>query len=436
MKYFIQTYGCQMNVHESEKVAGVLEDFGYTQANAIEEADVIVFNTCCIREGAETKIFSNIGNIKPLRKKKKHLIVAVLGCMTQQKKSAQNLKEKFPWIDIIIGTFNADLFEDYFRKVLDKKAKVFDLFDKEQDIVENTKFFRTSGSNAWVNITYGCNNFCTYCIVPYVRGRERSRKSENIIKECKDLISQGYKSITLLGQNVNSYGKGLEEKITFPELCKKICDLDGDFKLKFMTSHPKDFSDELIDVIANEDKMSKVVHLPCQSGSNDILHKMNRRYTREYYLDRVEKLREKVPNVILTSDFIVGFPSETEEDFALTCDLVKKVRYNSIFAFIYSKRKGTVAETMPEQIDIETKRKRVNILLDIQHAITKEKDKELIGQTLDCLIKKESNNYVAISESGKTIYLNNFIDKIDFNKYYKVKVQEVRENKVYGTIER
>ena len=433
MKYFIQTYGCQMNVHESEKVAGVLEDFGYRQAEKQEDADVIVFNTCCIREGAETKIFSNIGNIKGLKKKKKGLIVAVLGCMTQQKKSADNLKEKFPWIDIIIGTFNAHLFEEYFKKVLDEKKKVFDLFEKEEEIKENSKFFRTSGTNAWVNISYGCDNFCTYCIVPYVRGRERSRKSENIINECKELIASGYKSITLLGQNVNSYGKGLEEEISFPMLCRKICALDGDFKLKFMTSHPKDFSEELIDVIATEEKMSKVVHLPCQSGSNKILESMNRHYLREYYLDCVEKLRQKVPNVVLTSDFIVGFPGETEEDFEQTCDLVKTVRYNSIFAFIYSKRKGTEAEKMPEQVDIAVKRRRVNELLAIQHEITKEKDKEMKGQILDCLIQEKKGKQLAISESGKSIYLINEGD-YDLTKYHKVEVVEIKENKVFGKV--
>ena len=434
MQYYIQTYGCQMNVHESEKVAGVLEDCGYTSAEKIEDADVIIFNTCCIREGAETKIFSNIGNVKPLKKKKKHLIVAVLGCMTQQKKSAENLKAKFPWIDIIIGTYNADKFAEYFKQVVKEKAKVFSLYDKEQEIVENSIFYRTSGKNAWVNITYGCDNFCSYCIVPYVRGRERSRKSENIIAECKDLISQGYKTITLLGQNVNSYGKGLEENINFPQLCEKICALDGDFRVKFMSSHPKDFSDELINVIASNPKMSKVVHLPCQSGSNKILEAMNRKYTREDYLSKIEKLKKAVPNVILTSDFIVGFPGEEEQDFLDTCDLVSKVRYNSIFAFIYSKRRGTVAESMPNQVDLKVKRERVNKLLEIQHNITKEKDVELIGSYLDCMLEEKDGEVIAVSESGKTIHLEHQVkDYKDI--FYKVKIVKVEKNKVYGKIE-
>lgn len=433
MKYFIQTYGCQMNVHESEKVAGVLEDYGYRCADRIEDADVIVFNTCCIREGAETKIFSNIGNVKQLKKVKKHLIVAVLGCMTQQKKSAENLKEKFPWIDIIIGTFNADYFADYFKKVVKEKAKVFSLYENEQDIVENALMYRTSGKNAWVNITYGCDNFCSYCIVPYVRGRERSRASENIVKECEQLIKDGYKTITLLGQNVNSYGKGLKEDINFAKLCERICALEGDFRIKFMSSHPKDFSDELINVIASNSKMSKVVHLPCQSGSNKILEAMNRKYTREDYLSKIQKLKNSVPNVVLTSDFIVGFPGESEQDFLDTCDLVKQVRYNSIFAFIYSKRRGTVAEGMPNHIDLKTKRERVNALLEIQHAITKEKDLELVGKSLDCLIEEKNGEIVALSESGKTVHLlkgvTNYTDK-----FYSVKIVKVENNKVFGEI--
>lgn len=434
MKYYIQTYGCQMNVHESEKVAGALEDFGLTSTEDIKEADVIVFNTCCIREGAETKIFSNIGNVKPLKKAKKHLITAVLGCMTQQKKSAENLKQKFPWIDIIIGTYNADLFSSYFKEVLDKKIKIFNLYEKEQEVMENAKFYRTSGNNAWVNITYGCNNFCTYCIVPYVRGRERSRKSENIVNECKELIAQGYKYITLLGQNVNSYGKGLQDKITFPELCSKICALEGDFKLKFMSSHPKDFSDELIEVIAKEPKMSKVVHLPCQSGSNKTLQNMNRHYTKEYYLQRISALKSKVSNVVLTSDFIVGFPDESEEDFLETCDLVNTVRYNSIFAFIYSKRKGTVAEKMENQIDLPTKRARVNKLLAIQHEITKQKDLELVGIELDCLVVDKNNYQIALTDSGKTIYIENDDKVYDKDKFYTIKITEIRNSRVYGKI--
>lgn len=432
-KYLINTYGCQMNIHESEKIAGVLKDYGYDETLDVNEADVIVFNTCCIREGAETKIFSNIGAIKPLKKKNKNLIVAVLGCMTQQKKSAENLKAKFPWIDIIIGTFNSDEFEKHFSKVVNDKKKSFEVLEHELDIVENTKFYRTSGDNAWVNIMYGCNNYCTYCIVPYVRGRERSRKSEKIIEECKNLIAQGYKQITLLGQNVNSYGNDSENEISFPTLCQKICDLDGDFRLKFMTSHPKDFSDELIDVIARNDKMSKVVHLPCQSGSNKILKLMNRKYTREDYLGKIKRLKERIPYVSLTSDFIVGFPGESEEDFMQTVNLVKEIEYNSIFAFIYSKRSGTVAEKMDNQIDLPTKRRRVNELLNLQKEITAKKNKNLVGYVFDCLLQEKNGKKLMVSESGLSINLKNF-DGLELRRFYKVKVVEILERKIIGEI--
>jgi len=431
-KYFINTYGCQMNVHESEKIAGVLREFGFEATEKQEEANIIVFNTCCIREGAEQKIFANIGALKPRKKVDKDLIVAVIGCMTQQYDSARELKEKFPWIDIIIGTFNADLFGDFLSKVLDKRLKTFEILDKEMPVIENDKFYRTSGYNGWVNITYGCNNFCSYCIVPYVRGRERSRKSENIIKECQHLIDNGYKQITLLGQNVNSYGKDLEGELNFAKLCKSICELDGDFRLKFMTSHPKDFSDELIEVLATQKKMSKVVHLPVQSGSDRILKLMNRHYTSSQYREIINKLKNRLPEVVLTSDFIVGFPTETEEDFNETMNLVKDVRYNSIFAFMYSKRKGTVAEKMDGQIPDEIKHERVNKLLDLQHAITKETTQECLGKIFDCLLQIEGSGNIVVTDSGRTIEVDEL--NLKQNVYYRVKVDRVEINKLHGII--
>ena len=418
-------------MHESEKIAGALKEFGYEETSCATEADCIVFNTCCIREGAEQKIFGNVGALKKLKQKNKNLIIAVVGCMTQQKSSAEELKRRFPWVDIIIGTFNSDIFSEYFKKAL-ASQKTFEVLDKEMEIIENTKFYRTSGYNAWVNIMYGCNNFCSYCIVPYVRGRERSRKSEDIISEVKGLIASGYKKITLLGQNVNSYGNDREEEISFAELCKKICALDGDFRLSFMTSHPKDFSDELIDVIASEKKMGKYVHLPVQSGNNEILNKMNRKYTIERYESIIEKLRAKIPNVVLTSDFIVGFPTETEQQFMDTYRLVERVRYNSIFAFIYSKRKGTVAEKMEGHIDLEIKRKRVNMLLDLQHKITAEKTEEFVGKTLEVIVTKEGNNNVGITESGLKIWLKG--NSCELLTYHNVKVVTNNKNKLIGEI--
>ncbi len=373
MKYYIVTYGCQMNVHESEKIAGILEKMGYSVADTREEADIIVFNTCAIREGAEDRVFGNVGNLKKQKKKNKNLIIAVCGCMTQKSQTAEKLLNTFPFVDIVIGTFNLSKFEYYIEAV--KKGRQLEIFE-EGDIDESLPYQRTSGENAWVNIMQGCNNFCTYCIVPYVRGREKSRKSENILNEIKEVVDSGkYKKITLLGQNVNSYGKDLKDGLSFAQLLKEICKIEGDFTLSFMTSHPKDLTDEVIEVIANEPKIEKYIHLPAQSGNNRILKLMNRSYTREKYLSIIEKIREKIPNCRITSDFIVGFPTETEEEFEDTYSLVKEVKFDSIFAFMYSSREGTVASRMDGHIDESIKHKRVNKLLKLEKEIQKEEGK-------------------------------------------------------------
>ena len=379
MKYFIVTYGCQMNVHESEKIAGILEKLGYSPADRREDADIIVFNTCAIREGAEDRVLGNVGNLKKLKKKNKNLIIAVCGCMTQKERTATNLLNTFPFIDIVIGTFNLPKLGYYVEAVKkgrelesERSGKQLELFD-EGEIDETLPYKRTSGDNAWVNIMQGCNNFCTYCIVPYVKGREKSRKEENILKEIKDIIAEGkYKKITLLGQNVNSYGKDLVPPVSFSKLLRDICLLDGDFTVSFMTSHPKDLTDDVIDAIAEEDKIEKFIHLPAQSGNNRILKLMNRSYTREKYLDIIKKIRQKIPNCRITSDFIVGFPTETEEEFNDTCSLVSEVKYDSIFAFKYSPREGTVASKMEGQVPEEIKSERVNKLLALEKKLQKE----------------------------------------------------------------
>lgn len=373
MKYFIVTYGCQMNVHESEKIAGILENKGYEECDKREDADIIVFNTCAIREGAEDRVFGNVGNLKKMKKKNKNLIIAVCGCMTQKSQTAEYLMRTFPFVDIVIGTFNLPKLGDYIDAV--KKGRQLALFE-EGEIDESLIYKRTSGDNAWVNIMQGCNNFCTYCIVPYVRGREKSRKPENILNEIKHIISENkYKKITLLGQNVNSYGNDIERSMNFAELLRQICALEGEFKVSFMTSHPKDLTDEVIDVIATEDKIEKYIHLPAQSGNNRVLHLMNRRYTREKYLDIINKIRAKIPNCRITSDFIVGFPTETDEEFEDTYSLVKEVRFDSIFAFMYSPREGTVASKMEGQVADEIKHERVNRLLNLEKIIQKEDNK-------------------------------------------------------------
>ena len=373
MKYFIVTYGCQMNVHESEKIAGILEKKGYEACEKREDADIIVFNTCAIREGAEDRVFGNVGNLKKMKRRNKNLIIAVCGCMTQKSQTAEYLLRTFPFVDIVIGTFNLPKLGDYIDAV--KKGRQLELLN-EGDIDETLPYKRTSGDNAWVNIMQGCNNFCTYCIVPYVRGREKSRKPENILNEIKTIIDEKkYKKITLLGQNVNSYGNDIEGGVNFAQLLKMICALEGNFKVSFMTSHPKDLTDEVIDVIASEDKIEKYIHLPAQSGNNRILHLMNRRYTREKYLEIIHKIREKIPNCRITSDFIVGFPTETDEEFEDTFNLVKEVRFDSIFAFMYSLREGTVASKMEGQVEDKIKHQRVNRLLNLEKIIQKEDNK-------------------------------------------------------------
>ena len=406
LKYMIKTYGCQMNIHESEKIAGILKKYGFEETDNIDEANAIVFNTCCIREGAETKIFSNIGAVKPIKKKKKNLIVAVMGCMTQQKKSAENLKAKFPWIDIIIGTYNSDEFESYFVKALKDKKKSFEVLDKELDIIENNDFYRTSGDNAWVNIMYGCNNYCTYCIVPYVRGRERSRNPEDIIAEAKEVAKQGYKEIMLLGQNVNSYlrsemkaikeGKLIDENgdyseiNSFAKLLREINKIEGIERIRFVSPHPKDFTDDVIEAIRDCDKVCKFVHLPLQSGSTNMLKVMNRKYTKEQYLSLVEKMKNQIPNIKFSTDIIVGFAGETEEDFEDTLDVVNKVKFEQVFMFIYSRRKGTPGDKMENQIPEEIKHKRFDRLKELVESQIAENNKQYMNTIQKVLVEGPS----------------------------------------------
>ena len=434
--YFIKTYGCQMNIHESEKLAGMLQSLGYTSCDKEEDADVIVFNTCCIRDGAETKIFGNIGALKNLKKKNKNLIIAVCGCMTQQKERVAQIKEKYPYVNIVFGTHNLNEFKEYMQQYLSSHKNVYEVWDQEKAIDEDVEMYRTSGWNAWVNIMYGCNNFCSYCIVPYVRGRERSRNMLDIHKEVEHLVQQGYKIITLLGQNVNSYGNDIDDKnITFANLLKDLCTIPGDFRIKFMSSHPKDLTDEVIDVIATNKKMSKAVHLPVQSGSNAILKAMNRKYTIEHYLELVDKLRHKIPNCRITTDIIVGFPGETEEDFAMTYDLVKKERYSGVFAFMYSPRKGTVAASMDHQIPQEEKNRRVNKLLALSKQIIKEQAEEFLHTRQEVLVdhKTEQGEFVGILDCGKDVILNG--QNYTLGQYQNIMITDKKNNQLYGCAE-
>ncbi len=422
-KYFyITTYGCQMNVHESEKIAGILSELGFEPCNDINDSDIAVFNTCCIRENAENHAYGNIGMLKKLKEKNKNLIIAVGGCLTQQMGKADVLHKKFPYVDIIFGTHNLGNLKQLILKKQTQKKAVIEIEDSEGKICENERPLRTSYPNAWLNITYGCNNFCSYCIVPYVRGRERSRRSEDIIKEAEELVASGYKEITLLGQNVNSFANGTDD-ISFPELLNRIAAIDGKFRLRFMTSHPKDFSEELAKAIAASDKICKAVHLPVQSGSNAVLKAMNRKYTAEDYLKKVEILRRYVPDCAITTDLIVGFPNETDEDFEDTLKLVKQVGFASAFTFVYSRREGTVAANMDGQIPEDISKSRIMKLIELVNSLTREQTVKYAGKSVEILCEdfdKKRGLYLGRDEYGRMAYFPS--DKNVIGEFVNVKI--------------
>ena len=432
--YHVVTYGCQMNVHESEKIRGILSTLGMLEIDDIEKADVVVFNTCCIREGAEGRAYNNIMALKKVKEVDPNKIIVVCGCMPQQKQGKYNLKERLPFVDIIIGTHNINALAQYLLKFAINKTRIYDIIDRPIASMDTNECIRDDNINAYVNIIYGCNKFCTYCIVPYVRGREMSRQPQDIYNEVRDLVqNKGYKYITLLGQNVNSYGKDLKEPTTFSELLTYLCKIEGDFKIKFMTSHPMDFSDELIKVMKKEDKIAKALHLPVQSGSSRILEKMNRHYDIKHYMSIIKKVKRAMPNISLSTDIIVGFPGETEKDFNLTMKLLKKVKYDQVFAFMYSKRSGTPAAQFKDQIDEKEKNKRVNKLLRLQKLIQKDQIKKYFNKTYDCLIRHINGVAVGITDGGKEIYIPNY-KYVNQNYFAKVKVEDIRNHKLSGEI--
>ena len=423
-----------MNLHESEKIAGILRELGYVDTDSVDDADIIVFNTCCIRENAENHAFGNIGALKQLKKKNPNLIIAVGGCMTQEKGKTDVLKEKFPFIDIMFGTLNLEEFGELVKKKLAGKKKVIAIREKEGEVVEFDGAYRTSYPNAWVNIMYGCNNFCSYCIVPYVRGRERSRKPEHIVAEVKKLVAEGYKEITLLGQNVNSYGTdGLG--VSFAELLDMVASIEGKFRLRFMTSHPKDFNEDVVKVMQKHRKILRLVHLPVQSGSNDILKAMNRRYTREKYLQEIEMLRSYFPEAEVTTDIIVGFPGETEEDYLLTEDLVKRVNYASAFTFIYSKRQGTKAATMENQVPEDVQKDRIMRLVELVNSLTRKKSETYVGRTVEILCEgydEKKKMYMGRDEFGRMGYFES--DKDEVGNFVWLKITRANGISLYGEI--
>lgn len=399
LTYNVTTFGCQMNARDSEKLVGILEEIGYIPSKD-ENADFVIYNTCTVRENANNKVYGRLGYLHSLKKKNPDMIIALCGCMMQEEVVINKLKESYRFVNLIFGTHNIFKFPELLYNTFKSNDMIIDIWEDTNRIVEKLPVSRKYSFKSGVNIMFGCNNFCSYCIVPYVRGRERSRKPEEIIDEIEYLVDDGVKEVMLLGQNVNSYGKGLEDNINFAKLLQKVDDIKGLERIRFMTSHPKDLSDELIEVMANSKNVCNHLHLPLQSGSSKILAKMNRHYDKETYLNLVDKIRNKMPDIALTTDIIVGFPGETEEDFLETMDVVRKVEFDSAFTFIYSKRTGTPAATMDNQIPEDIIKERFNRLLEEVQQISRRKAKNYTG-SLQSVLVENVNSQDATLVSGR-----------------------------------
>lgn len=432
-KYFIRTYGCQMNLHESEKLAGLLEAAGYTLADEPESADVILFVTCCIRENAEQKVYGHIGSLKQYKAENPNVVIAVGGCMTQQKGAAEKLKKKFPFVDVIFGTHNLC---DFMRLLEEKNGRKKTLIEitEEDSESENTPMTRSSFPNAWVNVIYGCNNFCTYCIVPYVRGREKSRTIPDVVAEVKKLVESGYKEITLLGQNVNSYGNDFKgEGGDFADLLDAIGrEVKGKYRLRFMSNHPKDLTERLVAAMSRNENACHSVHLPLQSGSNDVLRRMNRRYTREDYIAKLAMIKKYMPDCAVSTDVMVGFPGESEQDFRDTMDIMEQADFASAFMFVYSRREGTPAATMPDQIPEEVSKARIMEMVAAQNARTARHSALYQGRTIEILCEDfddKKQMYLGRDEYGRMGYFAS--DKDERGNFVTVKVIETNGISLY-----
>ena len=390
--YHVETFGCQMNARDSEKLRGMLREMGYGEAPSEEEADFIIYNTCTVREHANLRIYGRLGYLRALKEKKKDMVIALCGCMIQEKGQADIIREKYPFVDLMFGTYSLKDFPELLYEVLGKRHSVTDIREKMTDLPENLPTVRKYPFKSGVNISYGCNNFCTYCIVPYVRGREISRSSEDIMREVRDLASRGVKEIMFLGQNVNSYGNDSPDEINFPELLRRAEDVEGIERIRFMTSHPKDLSDELIKVMSGSGKICRHLHLPVQSGSSRILKAMGRRYTGEGYLDLVERIRDGLGDISLTTDVIVGFPGESEDDFQDTMSLIDRVGYDSVFTFKYSKRSGTPAASYKDQIPPDVVSERFDRLLCLVRKKAREACSRFEGRTMNALVEEMNRN--------------------------------------------
>ena len=433
-KYMIMTFGCQLNENDSEKIAGMVENLGYEKTDDLSKCDLVVFNTCCVRENAEERLFGKIGEIKKL-KEERGTIIAIGGCMMQEEHILEKIKKSYKYIDLVFGTHTLNKFEEDLKKIIEDKKKIRDVIDIDGEVIEGLPIKRNDKFKASVSIMYGCNNFCSYCIVPYVRGRERSRKKEDILKEVESLAKEGYKEITLLGQNVNSYDGG--DGYKFSNLLYDVCKIEGIERIRFISPHPKDFTDDVIKAIKDNKKISRIVHLPLQSGSTKVLKEMNRKYTKEQYLALAEKMRKEIPDILFSTDIIVGFPGETEEDFENTLDVVRKMNYEQIFMFIYSRRVGTVADKMENQIPEEIKHERFERLKKLYDENVSKNNEKFIGKVEKILVDGESKNnenmLTGRNDANKVIIFEGSKDLI--GKMINVKITEEHKWYLKGEVE-
>lgn len=430
-KYTVITYGCQMNLCDSEKIRGILERNGCVPAASAEDADIIVFDTCCVRDTAERRALGNIGRTKALKERNRDLVVAVCGCMTQQEGFAEDLKRRYPYVDVVLGTNNIHRLADEIVRRVTGGRRVADVSD-DGGFPEGTPSVRSGYPNAWVTITRGCDNFCSYCIVPYVRGRERSRDPDRILEECRSLVREGYGEITLLGQNVNSYGHDLRDGTDFSSLLRAVSGIEGKFRLRFLTSHPKDLTADVLDAMSASDKICRAIHLPLQAGSDAVLSAMNRRYTRERYLELIYMIREKLgPDTGITTDIMVGFPGETEEDFLDTLDMVRRIRFTSAFTFIYSVRKGTEAAGM-RQLPYSVKRERIMRLIGLQDGITGEISESCVGKTFEVLVSGVPGEGLVEgrTDNGKLVTAPG--DPSLVGRFVRIKINAAKNAALYG----
>ena len=431
----VDTYGCQQNEADSEQIRGMLREMGYAFTEDTGVADVIVINTCAIREHAELRVLGNVGALTHTKRRKPNQVICLCGCSMQEPHMAEKIRKSFRHVDLVFGPHALWRFPELLQQVLLKKERVFATEQSDGRIAEGLPVVRRGKIKAWVSIMYGCNNFCTYCIVPYVRGRERSREPEQILEEVRGLVAEGYKDITLLGQNVNSYGKDLDSDVDFADLLAQINDISGDFLVRFMTSHPRDASQKLFETMARCDKVAPQLHLPVQSGSSRVLQAMNRHYDRETYLDEVRRLKELIPDIVLTSDIIVGFPGETEEEFEETLSLLEEVRFDSLFTFIFSPRVGTPAAKMDDPVPMTEKKKWFQRLLDTQNRISVEKHKEYIGRVLPVLVEEENpadavNNLNCRTDGWRLVHVPGDVSLLGQRK--KVKITDCSTWSLFG----